>query len=73
MRKYVQGGKAIEIKLLIFHALAQAIPPQVTFAMNRNQHFLILMTLRRKVDYYNLEKHLIMEWFLFCHILMIIK
>jgi hypothetical protein len=29
--------------------------------------------LRRKVDYYNLEKHLIMEWFLFCHILMIIK
>jgi hypothetical protein len=54
MRKYVQGGKAIEIQLLIFHALAQAIPPQVTFEMNKNQHLLILMTLRRKVDYHNL-------------------
>jgi hypothetical protein len=49
-RKYVQGGKAIETKLLIF----QSIPLQVNSAMNRNQNLLILMTLRRKVNCQNL-------------------
>jgi hypothetical protein len=69
MKKYVQGGKIIETRLLIF----QLIPPHATSKMGKNQYSVILITLRRKMDYQNLEKYLITEWFLFYHFGMIIK